>query len=190
MGQLNLHIGGRWRFARLPTLLGICVRYKDEAEKNPVALRERLAKFGMELAEDKTHIIVFGRFARQNAEWKGERLSTFDFLGFTHFGDKARKGKYKVGWKFSAKIKENQKIGEDKGVVENNFLSSINRVPEKTRDSSWESARQSLQAYEQIVQVVIRFQVAESPIHLNIYPSVHNLLYRDRHTATRGGISN
>ena len=46
----------------------ICVQYKNEAEKIREALKKRLAKFGLELAEDKTRIVEFGRFARQNAE--------------------------------------------------------------------------------------------------------------------------
>jgi RNA-directed DNA polymerase len=89
----------------------ICVQYKNEAEKILEALKKRLAKFGLELAEDKTRIVEFGRFARQNAKQKGKRPGTFDFLGFTHYGDKTRKGYFKVGRvtsrkKFSAKIKD------------------------------------------------------------------------------------
>jgi len=89
----------------------ICVQYKDEATKILAALRERLKKFKLELAEDKTRLIEFGRFAKQNAKAKGERAATFNFLGFTHFIDKTRKGGYKLGRKtdrkkLSAKLKE------------------------------------------------------------------------------------
>ena len=75
----------------------ICVQYKDEAVKILAALKERLAKFNLELAEDKTRLIEFGRFAKQNAEAKDQRAATFNFLGFTHFIDKARKGGFKLG---------------------------------------------------------------------------------------------
>ena len=75
----------------------ICVQYKDEAIKILAALKERLAKFNLELAEDKTRLIEFGRFAKQNAEIKDQRAATFNFLGFTHFIDKTRKGGFKLG---------------------------------------------------------------------------------------------
>ena len=48
-------------------------------------LRERLAKFGLELHPDKTRWIEFGRFAEENRERRGEgKPETFDFLGFQH----------------------------------------------------------------------------------------------------------
>jgi group II intron reverse transcriptase/maturase len=75
----------------------ICVQYKDEAIKILAALKERLAKFNLELATDKTRLIEFGRFAKQNAETKDQWVATFNFLGFTHFIDKTRKGGFKLG---------------------------------------------------------------------------------------------
>ena len=75
----------------------ICVQYKDEAVKILAALKERLSKFKLELAEDKTRLIEFGRFAKQNAEAKDQHAATFNFLGFTHFIDKTRKGGFKLG---------------------------------------------------------------------------------------------
>ena len=89
----------------------ICVQYQDEAEWILVELRKRLEKVGLELSADKTKIIGFGRFAVENASNKGQRAGTFNFLGFTHFCDKTRTGKFKVGRtterkRFSAKLKE------------------------------------------------------------------------------------
>lgn len=89
----------------------ICVQYKDEAEKILEALKERLGKFSLELAGDKTRIIEFGRYAKVNAVSKGIKPATFNFLGFTHFIDKTRKGNFKVGRKtdrkrMTAKLKE------------------------------------------------------------------------------------
>lgn len=81
----------------------ICVQYKDEAESILRELKERLAKFSLELAEDKTRRIEFGRFAKQNAEAKGVKPATFDFLGFTHYIDRTRTGKYKLGRKTDRK---------------------------------------------------------------------------------------
>ena len=66
-----------------------CFQLEHEARKFLAMLKERLGKFGLELAEDKTKIIAFGRFQRQSKE-------TFDFLGFTHINGVTRKGKYKL----------------------------------------------------------------------------------------------
>ncbi len=89
----------------------ICVQYKDEAERILTALRERLAKFGLELAEEKTRRIEFGRYAERNAKAKGRKPESFDFLGFTHYIGKTRGGAFKVGMKTSRK-KLNAKLKE------------------------------------------------------------------------------
>ncbi len=83
----------------------ICVQYKEEAENTVKMLSERLNKFGLELSEEKTRLIEFGRYAKE------PKLETFDFLGITHYNDIGRNGKYKVGRqtskkKFRIKIKE------------------------------------------------------------------------------------
>lgn len=89
----------------------ICVQYQDEAARILIELRKRLAKFDLELAADKTKVIGFGRFAVANAKKKGQRAGSFNFLGFTHYCDKTRKGKFKVGRtterkRFAAKLRE------------------------------------------------------------------------------------
>ncbi|PIY31660.1 MAG: group II intron reverse transcriptase/maturase, partial [Candidatus Infernicultor aquiphilus] len=55
-------------------------------------LRQRLDKFGLKIAENKSRIMEFGRLVWQKAQKEGQRMATFDFLGFTHYGDKTRKG--------------------------------------------------------------------------------------------------
>ena len=89
----------------------ICARNKHEAEEILRALKDRLGKFGLELAKDKTKLIGFGRYADEESERQGKEAGTFGFLGFTHFNDKDRKGGFKVGRKterkrFVAKMKE------------------------------------------------------------------------------------
>jgi group II intron reverse transcriptase/maturase len=89
----------------------ICVQYEDEAEKIHQLLKERLEKFNLELAEEKTRIIGFGRYSENNAKVKGEKPETFNFLGFTHFVTKSRNGYFMVGRKtdrkkMTAKLKE------------------------------------------------------------------------------------
>ena len=41
-------------------------------------------EFGLELHEDKTRVLRFGRYARERTARLGLRPGTFDFLGFTH----------------------------------------------------------------------------------------------------------
>jgi RNA-directed DNA polymerase len=60
-------------------------------------LRERFAKFGLELHPDKTRLIEFGRFAATNRRARGlGKPETFDFLGFTHICARMRDGRFWV----------------------------------------------------------------------------------------------
>lgn len=82
----------------------ICmVQYAGDAEHIEQALRARFAKFDLELHPKKTRVISFGRYERQNARRQNRRANTFDFLGFTHYCDISRKGKFIVGRKTSGK---------------------------------------------------------------------------------------
>jgi len=60
-------------------------------------------KFGLKISEEKSKIIEFGRFTCQMAKKYGFKFETFVFLGFTHFCDKTRTGKFKLGRKTSRK---------------------------------------------------------------------------------------
>ena len=66
-----------------------CFQYEDDARNFYEALKERLAKFGLEISDDKSKIIKFGRFA-------GNDAGKFDFLGFTFVNGKTRSGKFMV----------------------------------------------------------------------------------------------
>jgi RNA-directed DNA polymerase len=58
-------------------------------------LRQRFAKFGLELHEDKTRLIQFGRFAAERRAERGlGKPETFDFLGLTHICAKTRDGRF------------------------------------------------------------------------------------------------
>ncbi len=64
-------------------------QYENEAVSVLGMLKDRLNKFGLEVAEDKTRILPIGRF-------KGTK-EDFDFLGFTFFNTQTRGGKYRLG---------------------------------------------------------------------------------------------
>ena len=60
-------------------------------------LRERFAKFGLELHPDKTRLIEFGRNAAGSGRKRGlGKPETFDFLGFTHICAKSKRGRFWV----------------------------------------------------------------------------------------------
>ncbi len=73
----------------------ILFQYESEAVKVLEALRKRLGKFGLEVAEEKTRILPIGRY-------KGTK-EDFDFLGFTFYNTKTGKGYYRLGIRTSKK---------------------------------------------------------------------------------------
>jgi group II intron reverse transcriptase/maturase len=80
------------------------VRYADdlvmafEDRQDAIAARDamsrRLLKFGLKLHPEKTRVLRFGRFAARDCARFGDKLQTFEFLGFTHIA--SRDGKH--GW--------------------------------------------------------------------------------------------
>jgi RNA-directed DNA polymerase len=69
--------------------------HESDARRFLADLRQRMAKFGLELHPDKTRLIEFGRFAARDR--KARRLGkpeTFDFLGFTHRCGKTKAGRF------------------------------------------------------------------------------------------------
>lgn len=81
----------------------VCFQYKEEAERFYERLRHRMKHFGLNLEEEKSRLLEFGRFAQRDAEKRGEKVGTFDFLGFTHYCSKSRNGKFRVKRKTSKK---------------------------------------------------------------------------------------
>ena len=71
--------------------------HRDDAERFWAELRDRLAKFSLELNAEKTRLIEFGRFAASNRRARGlGRPETFRFLGFTHACAKTKNGRFKL----------------------------------------------------------------------------------------------
>lgn len=68
-----------------------CFQYQEEAYKFYQNLIERLKTFNLEVAEDKSKIIAFGKDSLNRL-----KPTTFDFLGFTHYYGKSKKGKFRV----------------------------------------------------------------------------------------------
>lgn len=88
----------------------IGVQHQYEAQRIHQDLKDRLSYAGLELSEEKTKIIEFGRFAAQNRRRRDEgKPETFDFLGMTHYCATTHDGRYQVRVKTSRK-KMNQAI--------------------------------------------------------------------------------
>ena len=69
--------------------------YEEDARRFLVELRERLARFGLDLHPDKTRLIEFGRRAARSRAQRGlGKPETFDFLGFTHICGKSKSGRF------------------------------------------------------------------------------------------------
>ena len=72
-------------------------QYRDDAVRFQRAVAERLGQFGLKLHPDKTRLIEFGRFTRENRRRRGAgKPDTFDFLGFTHCCGQTRTGGFTV----------------------------------------------------------------------------------------------
>jgi RNA-directed DNA polymerase len=70
-------------------------QHRDDAERFLAELRDRLAKFSLELQAEKTRLIQFGRFAAQQRKQRDlGKPETFDFLGFTHICGKTKSGSF------------------------------------------------------------------------------------------------
>ena len=88
-------------------------QHREDAEQFLEQLRERLAKFGLELHPEKTRLVEFGRFATENRKKRGEgKPETFNFLGFTHIcGTNYKTSKFTVhrktiGKRMAAKLRD------------------------------------------------------------------------------------
>ena len=80
-----------------------CFEYQEDARAFRQRLEDRLEGFGLQLAEDKTRSIEFGRFARESARKRGAKPEEFTFLGFTHYCGKTRQGYFKLKRRTSRK---------------------------------------------------------------------------------------
>lgn len=89
-------------------------QYEEDAKLVYEILIERLAKFGLEMEQDKTRILPFGRYKGTN--------ETFDFLGFMHYNGKTRTGKYTVGHKMSKKKRKQKHKQITKWIKEHRTL--------------------------------------------------------------------
>ena len=101
------HCAGKVKMVRYADDIVICCQYNRDAERIKLALNNRLTKYGLKMNEDKTKLV---KFSKRNQN-RGNPQETFDFLGFTFYLGKSRKGNYLVklktiGKRFRSKLKK------------------------------------------------------------------------------------
>ncbi|UYM15119.1 group II intron reverse transcriptase/maturase [Endozoicomonas euniceicola] len=104
------HIRGRAEMVRYADDMVFTFEVQSEAERFYKVLPKRLEKFGLKLHKDKSQIIPAGHVAALRADRSGKRLPTFNFLGFTCYWGKSRKGYWRLKFtsrkdRFAAKLK-------------------------------------------------------------------------------------
>jgi len=102
-GRVSRQSRGEAYYFRFADDFLACFQYKGDAESFQNRLGDRLEGFGLQLAEEKTNCIEFGRFAREDAQKRGGKSKDFNFLGFTHYCGKTKEGYFKVKRRTSRK---------------------------------------------------------------------------------------
>ncbi len=138
--------------------------HESDARRFQAVLRKRLARFSLELSEEKTKLLRFGRFANRDCQRLGEGApGTFDFLGFTHYCGLSRAGKFKLKRKTAGK-KFREKVRGLKDWFRANLTTPITDV--------WQTLERKLQGHYQYYNVndnwrwVMKYH--EAALHLGL----------------------
>jgi len=104
---VKLHCKGKVEMFRYADDLRICCQYSSDAERIKSALGKRLHRYKLKMNMDKTNLIPFSKVSLN----RGEKQGRFDFLGFTFYWGKSKKGNYIVklstsSTKIRAKLKK------------------------------------------------------------------------------------
>lgn len=108
----------------------ICTfEFERDARRFQEVLKKRLGRYSLELAEDKTQLLRFGRHAERDIKRfdGGTSPGVFDFLGFTHYCGHSRSGRFKLKRKTSSK-KLRTKFSDLKVWLRHNLTQPIEEV--------------------------------------------------------------
>lgn len=118
---------------------------EQDARRFQAVLAKRLGRYCLELAEEKTKLLRFGRFASRESKRRGEGApGTFDFLGFTHYCGTSRAGKFKLKRKTATK-----KLRAKFQALKEWFRSNLTRPTAEV----WRTLREKLQGHYQYYNV-------------------------------------
>lgn len=176
-----------------------CFQYKEEAERFYERLKRRMGYFGLDLEEEKSRLIKFGRFAESDCQKLGTKPETFDFLGFTHYCSHSQDGRFRVKRKtskkkFRKKCKEiHQLIKSMRTIRLREVIVKLNQmlvgyyhyygITDNTRSLTdfrycvlkslyyWFNRRSEKKSYNWVeyLEMLDEFQLARPKIYVNIY---------------------
>ena len=116
-----------------------CFTHEADAKRFQAALVERLAQFALTLEPSKTRLLCFGSQSRRHGARLGlKRAPTFNFLGFTHYVGRSRRGRFVVG----RKTQRERIVTKLKGVSER-----LSRLRVQGGRAMMQYARQHLQGH-------------------------------------------
>ena len=103
---VKAHCAGRVEMFRYCDDVVICCQFEHDARRISKALKSRLEKFNLQLNVEKTKLVSFSKWAY----YSDNKPGVFDFLGFTFYWGRSRKGRLipKVktsGKRFRSKLK-------------------------------------------------------------------------------------
>lgn len=93
--QVKPRLRGRAGLVRYADDAVLYFEREQDARRVMEVLAKRFERYGLELNSDKTHLVDFRRCAARHHARRGGRGS-FDFLAFTHFWARSRKGRWIV----------------------------------------------------------------------------------------------
>jgi RNA-directed DNA polymerase len=91
-------------------------------------LENRLSKFNLEIAKDKTQIIKFGKTEAKRAKSQGRKSNTFNFLGFTTYWANSRNKKICLRFKTSKQNLARKLKQANKWLKENRNLIPLPKI--------------------------------------------------------------
>jgi RNA-directed DNA polymerase len=95
--EVRPRMRGRVHLIRYADDFVITFELEEDAKRVAEVMPRRFARFGLSLHPDKTRLLPFARPPRDQDEGKGP--ATFDFLGFTHYWRRSRRGRWVPGLK-------------------------------------------------------------------------------------------
>ncbi len=105
---VKTHLSGPMELVRFADDFVLIFKYREDAERVQNILPKRLGRFGLAIHPDKTRLV---RFEPPDCIEKGENPVAFNFLGFTHYWGRSRKGTWVVKRK-TAKDRLNRAMKE------------------------------------------------------------------------------
>ncbi|MDH5727214.1 MAG: group II intron reverse transcriptase/maturase [Nitrospira sp.] len=97
--EVQPRLQGRAFIIRFADDFVIGCEYEEDARRIMAVLPKRFSRFGLTIHPEKSHLIAFGRprvafssRSNQNRQSPGSGNGTFDFLGFTHYWARSRRG--------------------------------------------------------------------------------------------------